>query len=194
MKQPVCTIVAGPNGAGKTTFALNYLPEYTHCHNFVNADMIAAGLSPLSPQQEWLRASRLFLKAIQRCIDKQEDFCFETTLSGKTYLHLINQLSANGWRVELCYLWLPSVETSIQRVAERVKHGGHDIPTTAIIRRYSRSINNLLNHYAPLCDNTVCFENSERTSEVIFTQNKTRRTINNPTLFNQMLRIIDERT
>ena len=188
----ICTIIAGPNGAGKTTFALNYLPAYTRCHNFVNADMIAAGLSPLSPQREWLKASRLFLEAIRSCIDKREDFCFETTLSGKTYLHLINQLSANGWRIELYYLWLPSVKMSIQRVAERVAHGGHDIPVETIMRRYSRSINNLLNDYTPLCDSTVCFENFERTPEIIFTQNKTKRNIINPTLFDQMLEITHE--
>ena len=187
--KPTCIIIAGPNGAGKTTFALNYLPEYTHCHNFINADMIATGLSPLSPQQEWLRASRLFLQAIQGCINKREDFCFETTLSGKTYLHLIKQLLADQWHVELYYLWLPSVEMSIKRVAERVAHGGHDIPEQTIIRRYARGVDNFLNHYAPLCDDTICFENSEKISKVIFTQSSTGRNIKNASLLNEMLRI-----
>ncbi len=115
---PVCTIIAGPNGAGKTTFALRYLPQLTQCRNFVNADLIAAGLSPLSPEREWLAASRLLLQAVRRYIARREDFAFETTLSGKTYLHLIRSLLKVGWRVELYYLWLPSVEMSIERVVE----------------------------------------------------------------------------
>jgi len=110
---PLCSIIAGPNGAGKTTFALSYLPEYAHCRNFVNADLIASGLSPLSPEREWLAASRLFLQEIENYITRREDFAFETTLAGRTYLRLIRRLLADGWRVELYYLWLPSMEMSI---------------------------------------------------------------------------------
>lgn len=127
MSRSVCTIIAGLNGAGKTTFAMTWLPEVAHCRNFVNADLIAAGLSPLSPEKEWLAASRLFLREIYHYIQRREDFAFETTLAGKTYLRLIRELLADDWQVNLYYLWLPSVETSIARVAERVAHGGHDI-------------------------------------------------------------------
>lgn len=147
MTQPTCSIIAGPNGAGKTTFALTYLPEATDCRNFVNADMIAAGLSPLSPDRDWLAASRLFLEEVRQYIARRDDFAFETTLSGKTYLRLIQQLLGDGWQVKLYYLWLPSIEMSIERVAERVAHGGHNIPHESIIRRYPRSIANLLDHY-----------------------------------------------
>ena len=190
MSAPVCTIIAGPNGAGKTTFALSYLPEYAHCRNFVNADLIAAGLSPLSPEREWLAASRLFLREIEQYVTRREDFAFETTLSGKTYLRLIRQLLADGWRVDLYYLWLASVEMSVERVAERVSHGGHDIPREAIIRRYPRSIGNLLHHYAPLCSSTVCLDNAGETPEVIFVQDQAGRGIENQNLFDQMMRTI----
>ncbi len=100
-KQPVCWIIAGPNGAGKTTFALKYLPAVAHCSAFVNADLIAAGLSPLAPEKELLAASRLFLKEIAHYIEIGADFAFETTLSGRSYLQLINSLKTAGWRVEL---------------------------------------------------------------------------------------------
>ncbi len=187
MRQPICTIIAGPNGAGKTTFALSYLPEVAGCRNFVNADMIAAGLSPLSPEREWLAASRLFLKEIEQYIRQREDFAFETTLSGKTYLRLIRRLLADGWRVELYYLWLPSIELSIERVAERVFHGGHDIPQASIVRRYPRSIENLLIHYTPLCSSTICLDNSRTIPEVIFVQDGTCRTVENSDLYQQLL-------
>ncbi len=117
---PVCWIIAGPNGAGKTTFALNYLPAVAGCRRFINADLIAAGLSPLAPERELAAASRLFLGEIDAAIAAGEDFAFETTLAGRGYLRLIDRLRATGWRVELIYLALPSADLSRLRVAERV--------------------------------------------------------------------------
>ena len=183
MSGPVCTIIAGPNGAGKTTFALTYLPESIRCLNFVNADLIAMGLSPLSPEREWLAASRLFLREIRQYIDRRESFAFEATLAGKTYVRLIRNLLAVGWRMCLVYLWLPSVEMAIERVAERVAHGGHDIPRDVIIRRYSRSLVNLLEHYAPLCSSTMCLDNSGPAPEVIFVQDEGGRVVESQELF-----------
>lgn len=106
---PTCWIIAGVNGAGKTTFALNYLPYVANCHRFINADLIAAGLSPLAPERELIAASRIFLQEIEACIWKQENFAFETTLSGRGYLRLIERLQAESWQVELIYLALSSV-------------------------------------------------------------------------------------
>ena len=123
--RPVCRIIAGPNGAGKTTFALRYLPQVAPGSAFVNADLIAAGLSPLAPEQQRITAGRLFLHQIEGHITQRRDFAFETTLSGRGYLRLVRRLRADGWRVELLYLALPSVELSHRRVAERVAHGGH---------------------------------------------------------------------
>jgi predicted ABC-type ATPase len=123
---PVCRIIAGPNGAGKTTFALKYLPQVAPGTAFVNADLIAAGLSPLAPEQQLFTASRLFLQQIEQHITAARDFAFETTLSGRGYLRLVQRLRSAGWRVELFYLALPNVELSQQRVAERVAHGPFD--------------------------------------------------------------------
>jgi predicted ABC-type ATPase len=169
-RRPVCWIIAGPNGAGKTTFALKYLPEVAHCRNFVNADLIAAGMSPLAPERERFTASRLFLSEIERHIEARRDFGFETTLAGRSYLRLIRRLRADGWRVELIYLALPDAEMAKLRVAERVSHGGHDIPAPDIERRFLRSLENLFTEYASLVDRTVCFLNSGETPEIVFTQ------------------------
>jgi predicted ABC-type ATPase len=86
---PTCWIIAGPNGAGKTTFALEYLPQVVGCTHFINADLIAAGLSPFIPERELMAASRIFLREIEECIEVREDFAFETTLAGRTYLRLV---------------------------------------------------------------------------------------------------------
>ncbi len=187
MNKPVCWIIAGPNGAGKTTFALEFLPQVANCQKFVNADLIAAGLSPFSPESELLSASRLFLKEIQANIVLKKDFSFETTLSGRGYLRLIKRLRNEGWQVELLYLALPSVEMSKLRVSERVEHGGHNIPLKDIERRFPRSLSNLLNFYSYEVDNTRCFLNKDKLPELIFEQHGSKRIIKNKNLFQLMV-------
>ncbi len=174
---PTCWIIAGPNGAGKTTFALEYLPSVVHCQRFINADLIASGLSPLAPEQQLVAASRLFLREIEQCIAERQSFAFETTLSGRSYLKLIHRLQADGWRVELIYLALPNADISRLRVAERVLHGGHNIPEDDIIRRFPKSLYNLLNVFAALVDQTVCFMNYGVSVELVFRQNVEDRII-----------------
>lgn len=174
---PTCWIIAGPNGAGKTTFALEYLPKVARCTHFINADLIAAGLSPLAPERELLTASRLFLREIEERIAERESFAFETTLAGRTYLRLIERLRRDGWRVELIYLALPSAEMSKLRVAERVAHGGHNIPVVDIERRFPRSLHNLLNEFSHHVDRCICFMNDGMSPVLVFEHNGESRDI-----------------
>jgi len=167
---PACWIIAGPNGAGKTTFALEYLPQVAGCTHFINADLIAAGLSPLAPERELLAASRLFLREIEERIAARVDFAFETTMAGRTYLRLVERLRADGWRVELIYLALPSAEMSKLRVAERVAHGGHNIEVADIERRFPRSLRHLLNDFSHRVDRCVCFMNDGESPVLVFEQ------------------------
>jgi len=187
-----CYIVAGPNGSGKTTFALNYLSKFTDCNSFVNADMIASGLSPFKPATVQIQASRLFLNEIKNYISKKETFAFETTLSGKTYVKLINQLILDNWYIILIYLWIPSIEFSAFRVKERVLQGGHNIPLEAINRRYSKSLYNLFNLYMPICDETFCFDNSKNNLEIIFENRDNKINIINKSIYNKMLENIND--
>jgi len=184
MSKPVCTIIAGPNGAGKTTFALQYLDKTTR---FINADLIASGLSPLSPELQQMKASRLFLKEIKSSILQKKSFAFETTLSGKTYVKLIQKLQKDNWIINLIYLYLPNVTMSLERVTERVKHGGHNIPKKSILRRYPRSLKNLIELYSPLCDTTICFDNANKQQALIFTQEKGKRSIESNELYQKLL-------
>lgn len=185
---PVCRIIAGPNGAGKTTFALKYLPQVAPGTAFVNADLIAAGLSPLAPERQLLAASRLFVQQIELHIAKGHDFAFETTLSGRGYLRLIQRLRSGGWRVELLYLALPTVELSQLRVAERVAHGGHVIAPADILRRFPRSLQNLLDLYAGAVDEASCFLNSGPSPDIVFIQHGDKRTILRQMVYDQLLR------
>lgn len=174
---PTCWIIAGPNGAGKTTFALEYLPKAVNCFHYINADLIAAGISPLAPERELMPASRIFLHEIESCIQKSRDFAFETTLAGRTYLRLVKRLRHAGWQVELIYLALPSVEMSKARVSERVKHGGHNIPLKDIERRFSRSLYNLLADYSYAASNCSCFMNTHDEPTLVFEQQDTQRNV-----------------
>jgi predicted ABC-type ATPase len=185
--RPTCWIIAGPNGAGKTTFALQYLPQVANCRRFVNADAIAAGLSPLAPETALLAASRLFLKEIEKYVRDRQSFAFETTLSGRSYLKLIARLQTDGWQVKLIYLALPTVTMSKMRVAERVVHGGHNIPQQDIERRFPRSLQNLLTEFSFVVDSARCYMNTSATSELIFVQQRGDRTVINQTLFNQLI-------
>jgi len=129
-------IIAGPNGAGKTTFARIFLPEEAQCPRFINADLIAAGLSPFAPEAEAFKAGRLMLSEMAHCVAQGQSFAFETTLSGLAYLRHISQWRNLGYHVSLFFLGLPSVELAIARVAERVRQGGHNIPEPVIRRRF----------------------------------------------------------
>ena len=156
-----------PNGAGNTTFALKYLPRIASCYDFINADEIARGLSPLNFEAGLLKAGKIFLETLNQKIAERKDFAFETTLSGRTYLPRIVEWRKAGWNVTLLYLYIPNAAFSAQRVHQRVVKGGHDIPPEDIVRRYPRSIRNLF-AYADVCDRTMCFDNTGNSIIPIF--------------------------
>ena len=153
-------IVAGPNGAGKTTFAREFLPNYAKCPNFVNADLIAQGLSPFEPHTAAIKAGKLVLSRIYEFAKSGADFGFETTLSGRTHLNMFRRLKADGYRVHVFFLWLPGVELSLLRIKDRVIDGGHNVPANDVRRRFTRSISNFFHTYRTLADTWMLFDNS----------------------------------
>jgi predicted ABC-type ATPase len=153
-------IIAGPNGAGKTTFARSFLPEEAHCPRFINADLIAAGLSPFAPDAAAIRAGRLMLEEISASVKRKENFAFETTLSGLAYLRHIGQWRAQGYHIALFFLALPNAETAIARVAERVRQGGHGIPEAVIRRRFAAGLQHFDQHYKQRVSTWAKYDNS----------------------------------
>jgi predicted ABC-type ATPase len=144
-------IIAGPNGAGKTTFAQEFLPREGGIMHFVNADLIAAGLSPLRPSMANINAGRIFLTELDRLAGSGVDFAFESTLSGRAYVERITRWKVKGYRIEIVYLQLASPEIALKRIASRVKEGGHNVPAADVRRRFIRSWRNFETVYGPLC-------------------------------------------
>jgi predicted ABC-type ATPase len=156
---PTIYVIAGCNGAGKTTFAMDFLAREAKSRRFLNADEIARGLSPLDPASEALRAGRLLLEEFKSLVQKGESFAIESTLSGKTYVRLLNDAKLHGYEIELHYLWLPGAAQAIQRVKARVILGGHNIPDADVERRFTRSIENLITDYLPLATAWTIWDN-----------------------------------
>jgi predicted ABC-type ATPase len=153
-------ILAGPNGAGKTTFAREFLPNEADCPVFVNADLIASGLSPFAPDASAIRAGRIMLEEIKGHARAGRSFAFETTLSGLLYARLIPRWRRQGYRVKLIYLRLASVDLAVSRVAARVLQGGHSVPAEVVLRRYISSWRNFERLYKPLVDAWALYDNS----------------------------------
>ena len=160
-------IIAGCNGAGKTTASLTMLPEIWKCREFVNADEIAKGLSPYNPEGVAIEAGRLMLKRIDYLLEGEESFSIETTLSTKSYKGLIQRAHKRGFKVQLLFFWLPTPETAIERVVQRVLEGGHNIPTDVIRRRYQAGIDNLFNIYLDIVDSWMIVENYQMPRVII---------------------------
>jgi predicted ABC-type ATPase len=164
---PNLYIIAGCNGAGKTTASYTILPEMLNCREFVNADNIAAGLSPFNPANVAFEAGRIMLNRINELLEDRADFAFETTLSTRSYVSLVKKAQAAGYKVTLVYFWLSSVEEAKARVAKRVNNGGHDIPADVIERRYARGIFNLIHLYIPVCNYWLVVDNTNLDSGII---------------------------
>lgn len=164
---PTLYIIAGPNGAGKTTAAATILPEMLNCKEFVNADNIAAGLSPFNPEGAAFEAGRIMLQRVRYLLSLDVDFALETTLATKSYVSLLKEAQSKGYHVVLAFFWLPSFAMAIERVKQRVIEGGHSIPSEVIKRRYQRGLENLFHLFMAVCDQWLLIDNSDLTPELI---------------------------
>jgi len=152
-KSPTVLVIARPNGAGKTTFAKRYLPEFAEIGEFLNADMIAAGLSPFNPAGQAFLAGKLKLTRFDELSKSRVSFGFESTLARRTHQRRLAHMKADlGYRVIIVFLWLPSAVLAVLRVAGRVTQGGHDIPESVIRRRFAAGLSNFANRYSQIAD------------------------------------------
>ena len=164
---PNLYIISGCNGAGKTTASFTVLPEMLDCEEFINADEIARGLSPLNPDKVAIEAGKIMLNRISKLLKNRVDFAFETTLATKSYVNTIKNAKSSGYDVTLVFFYLDSENLAIERVKSRVLEGGHSIPKQVIIRRYFSGLRNLFKLYIPICDYLMLFDNSKLQSELI---------------------------
>lgn len=157
---PNLYIIGGANGSGKTTAALQILPYFLEVFEYVNADEIAAGLSPFNPESVAIQAGRLMLERLETLVNAEADFAFETTLAARNFARFLRECKIKGYIINLIYFWLQSPELAIARVRRRVESGGHNIREDTIRRRYERGRSNLINLYLPVCDTWIIYDNS----------------------------------
>jgi len=181
--------IAGPNGSGKTTTAMQLLPNFLGVIEYVNADEIAAGLSPFNPESVAIQAGKLAIYRLQTISDAGIDFAFETTLSSRFYVRFLSNCKEKGYRINLIYFWLDTPELAVARVRKRVESGGHNIPEEVIRRRYQRGQKNLIDLYLPLCDSWIIYNNTKSFPELVaFCNDREQSTplIYQPQIWNQI--------
>ncbi len=190
---PKLYIIAGPNGAGKTTFAKEFLPHYAKCSNFVNADLIAAGLSPFTPSTVSIKAGKLLLAEIDNFINSKVDFSFETTLAGKTYVNLIKEAKTKGYSIHIFFLWIPNDHLAKERIKQRVKQGGHHVPDGDVERRLSRSLKNFFELYVPLAYSWDIFDNSYIKPRAVVKFNEEGLHVSDKALYQKWMKLGDKK-
>jgi len=181
--EPTVYVIAGPNGAGKTTFAVNYLPAFVQCREFVNADLIAAGLSPFAPETQAIRAGRLLLTRIEELSEARSDFGFETTLAGRNYVRMLKDMKTAGYRLELFFLWLPSADLAVSRVENRVRQGGHSVPEETVRRRFNSGLRNLSHAYLTPMDAWYFYDASRYPPVLVAHENEGQRHVHETELY-----------
>lgn len=159
-RRPLVVLLGGPNGAGKTTAARTVLAETLQLVNFVNADTIAQGLSGFAPADAAWDAGRIMLSRVDELAAQRADFAFESTLAGRSYLARLDRWIEFGYRVQICFVWLSSVELAIERVRQRVSEGGHAVPEEVIRSRYCQSVRNFKDLFSPRADEWIVMDNS----------------------------------
>jgi predicted ABC-type ATPase len=157
---PHVIVIGGPNGAGKTTAAPFLLRDTLGVTEFVNADTIAQGLSAFSPEQVAIAAGRVMLARLKELAQHRANFAFETTLASRSFAPWLSGLVASGYAFHLIYLWLPSADFAVNRVAHRVQQGGHGVPEITIRRRYGAGLRNFFRLYQPLATTWLVYDNS----------------------------------
>ena len=181
---PNLYIIAGCNGAGKTTASFTIFPDILDCRQFVNADNIAYGLSPFDVESVALEAGKIMLQRINELLVLGDDFAIETTLTTRSYVSLIQKAKGLGYKVSLIFIWLNSPQLAIERVAERVKNGGHNIPTDVIERRYFRGVKNLFELFMPICDLWTVADNTYGNLIQVASKNEIENVIEDVELWN----------
>jgi predicted ABC-type ATPase len=160
-------VFGGPNGAGKTTAAFKLLPTRLDIREFVNADEIARGLSPFNPEGSAVAAGRAMLQRLNDLAQSGESFAFETTCAGRGHVRFLEHCRGLGYHLTLVFLWLPSSEMAIARVAHRVRKGGHNIPRDVIVRRYRAGLWNMRYLYLSVVDTALIFNSANESGSII---------------------------
>jgi len=181
---PNLVIVAGPNGAGKSTIA-DFLTANRSISRYINADVIARGMAAGEADGSDIGAGRVLLKLVKEAVSKRESFAFESTMSGLLWKNLIQEAQNIGYEVTICYVAVSSEDISLERIRQRVKEGGHNIPQDTVKRRYKKSLSRFLNSYRHKVDHWCFFDNSGRDAMMIAACTKSNELIFEPEIWRE---------
>jgi predicted ABC-type ATPase len=184
---PTLYVIAGPNGVGKTTFADRYLPQTIRELEFVNADLIARGLSPYDPDSAAMEAGRTALTRIRQLVEEKRSFTWETTMSGKTAVGWLKSAKESGFKIKCYFLWVMQVEITLDRIRQRVSEGGHNIDPLVSQRRFYKTLQNFFTVYRPLFDSWKLFANDDNVRRLIAAQKDGRLAIRDKTAFEKIM-------
>lgn len=180
---PSIVILAGPNGAGKSTVAPTLLQGTLAVTEFVDADIIARGLSAFNVESVAMAAGRVMLTRLRELARQKATFAFETTLASRSFAPWLADLKNAGYTVNLIFLWLPSADFAVQRVMDRVHRGGHAVPSETVRRRYRNGVCNFFELYGPLASTWRLYDNSGAEPKLVAQR-----------LDNSVLKVYDEST
>jgi predicted ABC-type ATPase len=187
-ERPVVVVIGGPNGAGKSTIAPLILRDALAVAEFVNADVVARGLSAFDPESVAMAAGRAMLERLRDLARRRQSFGFETTLSTRSFAPWLRKLSTDGYRVIVVYVWIPSPELSIQRIQDRIRAGGHFVPDATVRRRFARSLRNFFQLYQPLATSWSMVDNSHLSGPELIASGEQSdvKSIGNPSLWERL--------
>lgn len=186
MPHPRIYIIAGSNGAGKTTFATQFLPHYAGTVDFINADLIARGLSPFDVERAATAAGRIALERFSEFAAARQSFAIETTLSGRAYAARLRHIKTQGYELHLFFLWIPSPALAMRRIRQRVRSGGHNVPPDVVRRRYGRTLRNFVEVYWPMADYGQILDNSGSKPRLIAEKIGQSIVVRDRSLYNQI--------
>jgi predicted ABC-type ATPase len=160
-------VIGGPNGAGKSNAASRLLRGPLAVQEFVDADVIARGLSAFNPNAVAIESGRVMLRRLAVLAGQGVSFAFETTLSSRSFAPWLVGLRAQGYRVDVLFLWLPRADLAVARVHDRVNSGGHYVPEETVRRRYERGLFNSFRIYRQVTTSWRLYNNSNRAGPML---------------------------
>jgi predicted ABC-type ATPase len=162
--KPQMFLIAGINGTGKSTFFHRHIASKITGVEFVNADEMEKKRWPDEIGKHSYKAQKLAVDRREELLKEGKSFATETVFSHPSKLDLIKNAQAMGFEVRFIFINLRNTQLAIDRVARRVRAGGHDVPEEKIKSRHPKTLDNAKEAIS-LADYSVVYDNSALNSQ-----------------------------